>query len=485
MSSQVDVASGQPDTEPFAPEKAERATSMSDAVNLRLLAIDDDCQTLDLIQEVLNHTGLEIHVADDPETGFNAFLKLRPRIVLLDLVMPNVDGLTLLERMIATDPGTEIILMTAHYSSDSAVEAIQKGACDYLTKPLSIEKLRSRISGLIAEAERRRRTLHLDHKLLQEYEFEGMISRSPLMLDVFAKIRNMAPHFRTVLVTGATGTGKELVASALHQLSPAADGPFVVCNCSALVETLVESELFGYVRGSFTGANQDKAGLFENAHRGTIFLDEIGELSLAAQAKLLRVLQTHQVQKLGSPIAKNIDVRVVAATHRDLKEMVKERQFREDLYYRIAMASITLPSLADRREDLPLLEKFFIKNFSKEYQKPIAGLTRRAQAAMAVYSWPGNVRELENAVGNACMMAQTNLIDVADLPENLRNPITTPKVSDEPLLPLEELQRRHILRVLEAVGGNKVRAAEILGVGRGTIYQALAKMKALSKGAGV
>ena len=457
---------------------------MPDAISLRLLAIDDDRQTLDLIRDALSQPGLEIQVADDPEAGFDTFLKLRPRIVLLDLVMPKVNGMTLLERMIAADPATEVILMTAHYSSDSAVEAIQKGACDYLTKPLSLEKLRSRVSSLIAEAEQRRRVLQLDQELLQEYQFERMISRSPLMLEVFAKIRHVAPHFRTVLVTGATGTGKELVASALHQLSPAAQGPFVVCNCSALVDTLVESELFGYVRGAFTGANQDKAGLFESAHRGTIFLDEIGELSLTAQAKLLRILQTHQVQKLGSPVAKSIDVRVVAATHRNLKEMVQEQQFREDLYFRIAMASIALPGLAQRREDLPLLEKFFIKKFSKEYQKPIAGFTRRAQAAMALYSWPGNVRELENAVGNACMLTETNLIDIADLPENIRNPIVTATASDEPLLSLEELERRHILRVLEAVGGNKVRAAEILGVGRGTIYQALAKMKALSKGAG-
>ena len=258
---------------------------MSDAVSLRLLAIDDDRQTLELIRDVLSQPGIEIQVADDPEVGFDIFLKLRPRIVLLDLVMPKVNGMTLLERMVAADPGTEVILMTAHYSSDSAVEAIQKGACDYLTKPLSLEKLRSRVSSLIAEAEQRRRVLRLDQELLQEYQFEGMISRSPLMLEVFAKIRHIAPHFRTVLVTGATGTGKELVASALHQLSPAAQGPFVVCNCSALVDTLVESELFGYVRGAFTGANQEKAGLFESAHRGMIFLDEIGELSLTAQAK--------------------------------------------------------------------------------------------------------------------------------------------------------------------------------------------------------
>ena len=444
---------------------------MPDAISLRLLAIDDDRQTLDLIRDALSQPGLEIQVADDPEAGFDTFLKLRPRIVLLDLVMPKVNGMTLLERMIAADPATEVILMTAHYSSDSAVEAIQKGACDYLTKPLSLEKLRSRVSSLIAEAEQRRRVLQLDQELLQEYQFERMISRSPLMLEVFAKIRHVAPHFRTVLVTGATGTGKELVASALHQLSPAAQGPFVVCNCSALVDTLVESELFGYVRGAFTGANQDKAGLFESAHRGTIFLDEIGELSLTAQAKLLRILQTHQVQKLGSPVAKSIDVRVVAATHRNLKEMVQEQQFREDLYFRIAMASIALPGLAQRREDLPLLEKFFIKKFSKEYQKPIAGFTRRAQAAMALYSWPGNVRELDHAVERAVLLAQGEVVHASDL--GLHAAREGPPKLDQ--MSLEDVESFLIKKAMERYHGNVSEAAEALGLSRSALYRRFQK----------
>jgi DNA-binding NtrC family response regulator len=238
----------------------------------------------------------------------------------------------------------DVILITAHYSAESAVEAIKKGACDYLTKPLDVQKLRKRIASLILDAERRRITLRLDQELVDACKFEGMIGHSPLMLEVFAKIRRVAPHFRTVLVTGATGTGKELAALALHRLSPGADGPFVVCNCSALVDTLVESELFGYVRGAFTGAVQDKPGLFENADGGTIFLDEIGELSPAAQAKLLRVLQNHQVQRIGSLIPRNIDVRVIAATHRDLKTMVREGRFRDDLYYRLTVVEVALPT---------------------------------------------------------------------------------------------------------------------------------------------
>lgn len=450
---------------------------MSAASTLRLLAIDDDQQNLEIIQLALEREGLEILTSRDPEEGFEKFLRIRPRIVLLDLVMPKVSGIEILERIVNVDPGAEVIVITAHYSAESAVEAIQKGASDYLTKPLEIDKLRSRITNLLTDAAARQKTLRLDQELIDAYQFEGMVGRSPLMLEVYAKIRRIGPHFRTALVTGATGTGKELVARALHRLSPASRGPFVVCNCSALVDNLVESELFGYVRGAFTGATQDKVGMFEYADGGTIFLDEIGELSPAAQAKLLRVLQNRQVQRVGSLKPRSIDVRVIAATHRNLKTMVREGQFREDLYYRLCVVEIPVPVLASRREDMPLLERYFIEKFAREYNKPIAGLVRRAQTRLAAYPWPGNVRELENVIGNACMMADGNLIDIDDLPERLRGPLTEGLGGDETFLSLEELQRRHILRVLQGVGGNKARAAEVLGIGRATIYQLLSKMK--------
>src|SRR5450755_2768429 len=275
---------------------------MSSSIALKLLAIDDDVRNLEMIKSALSRQGLEIMTSQDPEEGFEMFLRTRPKIVLLDLVMPKVSGMEILERIVAVDPGVDVILITAHYSSESAVEAIQKGACDYLNKPLDVEKLRSRIASLMLEAARRQMTLRLDQRLVDAFQFEGMVGRSPLMMEVFAKIRRVAPHFRTVLVTGATGTGKELAALALHRLSPASRGQFVVCNCSTLVENLVESQLFGYVRGAFTGATQDKPGLFEHADGGTIFLDEVGELSPAAQAKILRVLQNHQVQRVGSPV---------------------------------------------------------------------------------------------------------------------------------------------------------------------------------------
>jgi DNA-binding NtrC family response regulator len=450
---------------------------MTLTVALKLLAIDDDAQNLEIIKVALKREGLEIMTAQDPEEGFELFLRTRPKIVLLDLVMPKVSGIELLERIVSVDAGVDVILITAHYSAESAVEAIQKGAADYMTKPIEIEKLRSRIGSLLDDAEMRQKTLRLDQELIDAYQFEGMVGRSPLMLEVYAKIRRIAPHFRTVLVTGATGTGKELAAKALHRLSPAARGPFIVCNCSALVENLVESELFGYVRGAFTGATQDKVGMFEHADGGSIFLDEIGELAPAAQAKLLRVLQNRQVQRVGSLTPRNIDVRVIAATHRDLKKMVREGHFREDLYYRLGVVEIPMPVLANRREDLPLLERYFIQKFSAEYNKPIAGLVRRAQTRLATYPWPGNVRELENVIGNACMMTDANLIDINDLPDRLRGPLTEQLGGDETFLPLEELQRRHILRVLEGVGGNKARAAEVLGIGRATIYQLLSRMK--------
>jgi len=443
----------------------------------RLLAIDDEEQSLRFIQDALAGIGLDIHVANGAEAGMQAFRQLRPQIVLLDLMMPGVRGWEMLEGILAADPGTEVVLMTAHYSTDSAVEAIQKGACDYLTKPIHLERLRSRITTLLLEAQSRRRTLEIDQELLDACQFEGIVGRSPVMLDVFAKIRRIAPHFQNVLVSGPTGTGKELVARALRKLSPSGTGPFAICNCSAIVETLLESELFGYVRGAFTGANRDKVGVFEFADHGVVLLDEIGELPLAAQGKLLRVLQNNEIQRIGSPSPRTVNVRVIAATNRNLRALVSQGKFREDLYYRLSMVEVTLPRLIDRREDMPLLQRHFVEKFSTLYNKQVTGITRRAQNRMALYNWPGNVRELENVIGNACMMVEGPIIDIQDLPEPVRSQWGGGATQDEGLTPMHEMQRRHVLRVLEHVGGNKAQAAEILGISRATVYQVLAQTK--------
>jgi DNA-binding NtrC family response regulator len=306
-----------------------------------------------MLAAALRQPGLRILTADDPEHGLSLIHDHRPQIVLTDLVMPKLDGLQVLDRALEFDPTIDVVLMTAHYSTDSAVDAIRRGACDYLAKPLQPSVVRERIGKLVTEARKRMRAGDLERELLESCQFEGIVGQSAAMAEVFARVRRIAPHFRSVLITGETGTGKDLVARAIHNLSPAAGREHVVLNCSAVVETLFESELFGHVRGAFTGATTDKMGLFEHANHGTIFLDEIGDMPLATQAKLLRVLQNQEVQRVGSLTAKRVDVRVIAATNHDLRKAVSDRQFREDLFYRLTMVEIHLPSLRERKEDLP------------------------------------------------------------------------------------------------------------------------------------
>ena len=384
---------------------------------LSVLIIDDNAKSLELLSTALAQPGLEILTASDPEQGLDLVYNKHPQIVLTDLVMPHLSGMEVLERIMEFDPSTDVILMTAHYSTESAVEAIKKGASDYLNKPISIAALaraRRQAGGRGSQGSSGR--AQLEGELLASSEFEGIVGRSPVMWEMFPQIRRVAPHYRTVLITGETGTGKDLVARALHRLSPVAAGRYVVLNCSAVVETLFESELFGHVKGSFTGATNDKAGLFEHAHGGTLFLDEIGDMPLATQAKLLRVLQNQEVQRVGSLSSRKVDVRVIAATNHNLRAAIAEKRFREDLYYRLSMVEIHVPRLAERKEDLPLLERHFIARFAAQYKKEIRGLTHRAQVRLSLHSWPGNVRELENVLGHACMMAMGDTIDMQDLP---------------------------------------------------------------------
>lgn len=450
--------------------------------DLVLVAIDDDPTSLDLIVATVEQDGVQIHTETDPERGVSLIAQTRPQIVISDLMMPGMTGMEVLSAVNRLDPAIDVILLTAHYSTESAVEAVQKGATDYLNKPVDTRRLRARIDQLIAEHRRRRSARRLDSELLRAHQYRGIIGRSPLMLDLFARIERIAPHYRTVLVTGPTGAGKELVARAIHEASPVADGPFIVCNSAAIPETLVESELFGHMKGSFTGAAQDKPGLFESAHNGTILLDEIGELPAAAQAKLLRVVQHQQVQRVGSSIARPVNVRIIAATHRNLRAMIEERTFREDLFFRLGMVELQLPSLAERMEDMPLLVRHFVDQFAKLYGKPLEGLTRKAEIALNGYAWPGNVRELEGVIGAAAMMAESPLIDVADLPKHvsgaashLSDPAAEADESGDLNLTLDQIQVVHAKRVVDHLGGDKVRAAEVLGVSRATLYRLLAR----------
>ena len=444
-----------------------------------LLVIDDHQGSLELLSNALAQPGVEILTASNPQEGLDLFRNRRPQVVLTDLVMPHMSGMEVLKQIVEIDPATDVILMTAHYSTESAVEAVKKGASDYLNKPLAIGPLRERIGKLVEEVRKRQRSLQLEDELRTNSEFEGIVGRSPQMWEMFWRIRRVAPHYRAVLIAGETGTGKDLIARALHKLSPAASGRYVVLNCSAVVETLFESELFGHVKGSFTGATHDKPGLFEYAHGGTLFLDEIGDMPLATQAKLLRVLQDQEVQRVGALSARKVDVRVVAATNHDLRASVAKKCFREDLYYRLSMVEIQVPRLAERKEDLPLLQRHFVARFAAQYGKDLRGLTHRAQIRLSQHSWPGNVRELENVIGHAAMMTTSDMVDLQDLPPYLQASSEHPErtTSSPPAGgTLAEVEREYIIRVLRETGGVISAAATRLGVPRTTLNAMMRKL---------
>lgn len=452
---------------------------MSADSSISLVVIDDNPGSLEMLSAALARPGLNIFTAQDPEEGVEVVFREHPQIVLTDLVMPGISGLEVLERIVEFDPAIDVILMTAHYTSETAVEAIRKGASDYLNKPVSISALRERIGKLIEEAHKRQKATTVDKETIAGAQFEGMVGRSPAMWEMFSRIRRIAPHFRTVLLTGQTGTGKDLAARALHNLSPVSSGRFVVLNCSAVVETLFESELFGHVRGSFTGAAQDKMGLFEYADRGTIFLDEIGDMPLATQAKLLRTLQNQEVLRVGSLTPRKVDVHVIAATHQDLRSAISEKRFREDLFYRLSMVEIHVPALAERKEDLPLLTKFFLDRFSVQFRKNIKGLTQRAQIMIARHNWPGNVRELENVLGHGAMMAMGETIDVQDFPDYLRAPHHAGEGSAAAPLADEDSfadhEKRLIIDALARANGNQSQAARSLRLGRDALRYKMQK----------
>ncbi|HEX4039163.1 MAG TPA: sigma-54 dependent transcriptional regulator [Acidobacteriaceae bacterium] len=445
---------------------------------ISIVILDDNAGSLELLSTALAREGVEIHTAARPSEALELVRQVRPQLVLTDLVMPEMSGLDVLNRIMELAPTTDVILMTAHYTTETAVQAIRQGAADYLEKPIRLPVLRERVGRLIEEARRRQ-------EASTDPAFEGLIGTSPRMAEMFARIRRIAPHYRSALIQGATGTGKDLVARALHARS-GVKGQYVVLNCSAVVETLFESELFGHVRGAFTGADRDKPGLFEAANEGTLFLDEIGDMPLATQAKLLRALQNQEVQRVGSLQPRRVNVRVIAATHRNLRQAVADRLFREDLYYRLAMVEIAVPSLAEHREDLPLMMRHFLEHFAQQYGKRIRGMTPRARMALERHSWPGNVRELENALGHACMMAEGDEVDVGDLPASVLQPevlataaagavqgAAAEAVQED--ASLAEHERRLVVTAIEKAHGNQSQAARALGIGRDALRYKMRK----------
>jgi DNA-binding NtrC family response regulator len=437
---------------------------MSESISI--VVIDDNPGSLELLSEALAHSDVAIYTASTPVEGLALVRRVRPQLVITDLVMPGMSGIEVLQAVVAFDASIEVILMTAHYTTETAVSAIRQGAADYLQKPVKITLLRERVAALIDSAQHRTKARVSSEVNAQDAQFEGQIAKSNKMWDMFATIQKIAPHYRSVLIHGPTGTGKDLVATALHRRSKAS-GRFVVLNCSAVVETLFESELFGHVRGAFTGADKDKRGLFELANDGTLFLDEIGDMPLPTQAKLLRAVQNQEILPVGSLTAKKVNVRIIAATHRDLKVAIEHGRFREDLYYRLSMVELTVPSLKERPEDILLLVNYFIQKFSAEYSKQIVGLTPRASVVLQRYEWPGNVRELEHVIGRACMLTDDSVLDVEVLPDQLvREPIDSQAFKNDSGSILANQERRLVVEALHRSAGNQSEAARQLGIGR-------------------
>ena len=441
------------------------------APSLVIIAIDDDPGMLRFYEAALTNEGVRVESAADPVHGVELVETLNPDLVLLDLTMPGIDGMEVLRRIRLRDPEARVVMITGDYSIESAVKAIQAGATDYVCKPISPEKVCKMVQETRERVDLTRRENTLENQFAEVFSLEGMTGRSPRMLEVFDLVRRVAPHLGIALITGETGTGKELVARALHKLSPRAQQRIAVFNCSALVDTLAESQLFGHRKGAFTGAINDQAGIFEWANGGTVFLDEVGDLSPAAQSKLLRVLENGEAQKLGLPQAIRVDVQVIAATSRDLNVEMKSNRFRPDLWYRLNMLHIELPPLRERREDILLLARRFLQDFASEYRKQIHKISRRAESALLAYSWPGNVRELENVIGRGCMMAQTKVLDLEDLPREVQSQTAATPLS---AMTLENAQKRAIIHTL-ATTKNKTLAARILNISRARLYRSMEK----------
>ncbi len=446
----------------------------------KILIVDDEAEMRALLRDILHERGFQVAVAGSGREALKLMTEAEYPVVLTDLRMKEMPGLELLAEIKREAPDTNVILMTAFGSVETAIEAMKQGAYDYLIKPVKNEELLRVTERAAREAALRREVNRLRREVLKDYSFHQILGKSKPMREVFDLIRRVANSPTNVLITGESGTGKELVAKALHYNSDRREAPFVAVNCAAIPEALLESELFGHVRGAFTDAKTDKRGLFEEATGGTLFLDEISELPLTLQAKLLRAIQEREIRRVGATRSVAVDVRLIAATNLNLTEEVKAKRFREDLFYRLNVIEIRLPALRERREDIPLLADAFFRKCAETRQKPLQGIAEPALALLVDYAWPGNVRELENVIERAVTLARGEKVMPDDLPPMIQGTRGVRQVIEEGadrVLPLQDVEKEYILRVLEKLGGNKYQAAQALGIDRKTLYRKLAEIE--------
>lgn len=440
----------------------------------RVLVVDNEQRMCQVLRAALEGDGHHVAMAFDGQAALEAFAREPFDVVICDLKMPGMDGLQVLKEFKARAPEVEVILMTAYATAQTAVEAMKQGAYDYLIKPFETDELRLKVGHIIEKRQLAEENVALRQQLRHTLEVAYVVGRSEAMEKVYRMVHKVAPTDATVLLRGESGTGKELIARAIHELSPRAEKPFVAVSCGALPENLLESELFGYEKGAFTGADRRKEGLFEVAGEGTLFLDEIGDISLATQVKLLRVLQTHEMVRLGATHPIPVRARIIAATNRDLESALRAGSFREDLYYRINVFPIVLPPLRERREDIPEL----VNHFLKKHGGAKAAIDPDALAALMRYQWPGNVRELENVVERAVIITGGGVISRSDLPSHVAYTGEILGTQDIPSegMSLEDMERILIIKALDKARGNKTEAARLLGVTRRRLYSMMERL---------
>jgi DNA-binding NtrC family response regulator len=434
---------------------------------VKILVVDDEAIVRESLGDWLKDVGYQVFTAENGHEALEVIEKEKPGIIIADLVMPGMDGIELMRKAREIQPKIEVIIITAYASIPTAITAMKKGAYDYIEKPFCPERAELLVEKLAEHQELVEENLSLRQRLEDRYRFENIIAKSSKMQRVIEVIKVVAKSNATVLITGESGTGKELVARAIRSQSHRRNKPFVAVSCAALPESLLESELFGHEKGSFTGAYAQKKGKFEFANGGTLFLDEIGEMSANIQVHLLRVLEEKEFTRVGGNEPIKVDVRVISATNKDLRKAIEKQDFREDLYYRLNVVNIELPHLRERKEDIPLLAEHFLNKFASENRKEITGFSPDAIELLLDYDWPGNVRELENAVERAVILAQDSIITAADLPQESMS-LTSPAT---PRKSLKEVEKEHILNVLRETGENYSAAARILGLSRMTLYK--------------